>query len=86
MTRTQESIMTYIRKNFFPWSIQCIPEGEDCVKIIDRTGESMRLTMNLFGDIIDADTNFMYAISNLPHDIEKIGSRFPSDWTELKHR
>ena len=86
MTLAQESIMAYIQKNFVPGSVRCVPEGDDCVRVIDRTGESMRLTMNLFGDIMDADTNFKYAISNLPHDIEKIGSRLPSDWTELDHR
>ena len=83
MTVEQKTILRYIEKNVLPSSISTVTVGNDKVKVIDSTGESMTLTMNIFCDIIDADTKLICAISDLPHDIYKIGNQLPGDWTEV---
>ena len=57
--------------------------GRDKVEVTDQKGDHMTLTMNLYGDIMDADSGKIYAISNLPHELEKIGLEVPTDWTEV---
>lgn len=83
MTGMQESIREYIYKNFHPDTVVLSMEGEECIKVTDGSGESMTLTMNLFGDIMDADTKSIYAISDLPHDPDKIGNQMPQNWMEV---
>lgn len=56
MTRGQEAIMRYVRQSFVGGSIRMETVGEDKVRGTDRTGEHMTLTMNLYCDIMDADT------------------------------
>lgn len=86
MTKVQESIREYIYKNFHPESVLLFPKGEDQIRIIDKTGASMTLTMNLFGDIMDADTKKIYAISDLPHDVNKIENQLPHSWKEVDRK
>lgn len=86
MTNIQQSIINYINKNFISGSVKTQLIGEDKVKVTDRTGENMTLTMNLYCDILDADTNTTYAISNLPHDLDKIGNQQPTEWLEVDRK
>lgn len=81
MTRTQECIKDYIFKSAQKRP-NIIPIEEDKVKVIYANGKSVKLAMNLYGDIIDADTKKVYAVSRLPHDLFKIGNRLPHSWQE----
>lgn len=83
MTIAQQSIQKYILKNFHASGVALLPVGKDCVKVTDVNGESMTLTMNLFRDIMDADTKSIYAISDLPHEVDKVGFQMPRSWTEV---
>lgn len=83
MTRAQEVIKKYIYINFHPDSVQLFPVGRDKVKLIDSEGESMVLTMNIYGDIMDAETKQIYAVSDLPHDLERIDRQLPQSWREV---
>ena len=83
MTRAQEVIKKYIYINFHPNSVLLFPINQDKIKLIDSKGESMTLTMNLFGDIMDADTKQIYAVSDLPHDLNQIGEQLPQSWREV---
>lgn len=62
MTNVQKSIMDYINKNFITGSLETELVGEDKIKATDHMGDSMTLTMNLQGDILDADTKKVYGI------------------------
>lgn len=86
MTIVQEAIKKYIYINFHPNSVLLFPLDHDRIKVIDSEGESMTLTMNLFGDIMDADTKQIYAVSDLPHDMNRIGSQLPESWREVDRR
>lgn len=83
MTWAQECICSYIRKNFVMGSVDLTLVGMDKVKVTDKKGDHMTLTMNLYGDIMDADSGKKYAISNLPRDLDKIGHKLPTDWMEV---
>lgn len=65
MTRTQNMIVNYINQQFVPGSVTIIPVGESHVKITDKNKESLTFTVNIFGDIIDADTNKIIAEASL---------------------
>lgn len=83
MTRAQELIKRYIYTNFHPDSVLLFPIDKDKVKLIDSEGESMTLTLNIYGDIMDAETKQIYAVSDLPHDLERIGQQLPESWREV---
>lgn len=86
MTRAQELLMKYIHKNFVEGSIQTEWVSGGTVKVTDKNGESMLLTMNLFGDIMDAETKKIYAEGNVPHNLDilmKNPYQLPTDWMEL---
>lgn len=83
MTIAQEVIKRYIYINFHPNSVLLFPRDQDKIKIIDSEGESMTLTMNIFGDIMDADTKQIYAVSDLPHDSNQVGVQVPQNWREV---
>lgn len=83
MTKAQESIRKYVYTNFHSDSVQLFPVGRDKVKLIDSEGESMILTLNIYGDIMDAETKQIYAVSDLPHDLERIGQQLPQSWREV---
>ena len=88
MTNVQICIREYIYQVFKPSSVNLIPSGEDKIKVINSQGKDMTLTMNIFGDIMDADTKQIYAVSDLPHDMNKIGwdefrERLPHKWEEV---
>lgn len=83
MTRAQEVIKKYIYMNFHRDSVLLFPVDQDKIKIIDAEGASMTLTLNLYGDIMDAVTRKLYAISDLPHDLNRIGLQLPQSWKEV---
>lgn len=83
MTKAQEIIRKYIYKNFKKNSVLLFPRDNDKIRIINEEGKSATLTINLFGDIMDADTKKIYAISDLPHDLNKIGLQLPQNWKEV---
>lgn len=83
MTRAQEVINKYIYMNFHRDSVLLFPVDQDKIKIIDAEGASMTLTLNLYGDIMDAVTRKLYAISDLPHDLNRIGLQLPQSWKEV---
>lgn len=83
MTRAQEVIKKYIHNNFHPDSVLLFPVDRDKVKLTDSEGESMVLTMNIYGDIMNAETKQIYAVSDLPHDLEHIGRQLPQSWKEV---
>ena len=84
MTRAQEVIRKYIYTDFPKDGVLLFPTGKDKIKIIDEKGKSMTLTINLFGDILNADTGEMCAISDLPHDLCQIGLQLPQSWKEVE--
>lgn len=83
MTTAQKLIKKYIYINFHPDSVLLFFVGRDKVKLIDSEGESMTLTLNIYGDIMDAETKQIYAVSDLPHDLERIGQQLPESWREV---
>lgn len=83
MTRAQEVIKKYIYTNFHEDSVLLFPVDQDKIKLIDAEGESLMLTLNLYGDIMDADTRQIYAISDLPHNLDQIGLQLPQNWKEV---
>ncbi len=83
MTRAQELIRKYIYTNFHPDSVLLFPVDRDKVKLIDSEGESMVLTMNIYGDIMDAESKQIYAVSDLPHDLSRICQQLPQSWKEV---
>lgn len=55
MTAKQRKIMAFIRKRFYPGSVETmLVEGG--VRVIDRRGDSMVLTMDHKGNIKNKDT------------------------------
>lgn len=71
MTKVQKIIMQYIGKNFIKGSVRTSLIGDDGVRITDWKGESMVLTVNIYGHIIDADTRKIYAYDVLPYNYGK---------------
>ncbi len=86
MTRAQSDIKRYIETQF-AGGYQLTPIGDYTLELEDMTGDTMRFSMNLFGDIIDADTKQILAESDLPHDLCRISTTArPQEWTTLPYR
>lgn len=60
MTEKQRRVKRFINRNFIPGSIDWMPTKDDGIRITDRRGDSMVLTVNDRGDIVDADTGTTY--------------------------
>lgn len=60
MTAKQRGILEFIQKRFYPGSVETLPVKDDGIRITDRRGESMVLTVNDQGCIVDADTGIVY--------------------------
>lgn len=82
-SRAISILRQYIDKHFYKGSVKIEAIGDSTVKVTDGKGDSMNLTINIYCDIIDADTKKIYALSNLPHDLDHIGTKLPTDWVEL---
>lgn len=83
MTRAQLVIMKYIRLNFVNGSVRIEMIGLDKVRITDHKGDCLTFTVNLYCDILDADTGQLYAKSGLPHDISTISMEMLTTWKEM---
>jgi len=81
MTRAQEIIVAYVETQWDMTGIQVGLKGYDVVVITDSTGDTLELTTNLYGDIIDVSSRKILAASNLPHDIRKLNPEdVPTSW------
>ena len=67
MTNEQELLEKYINKNFVPGSVRIDLVNDKIVKLTDKLGNEMKLTINSHGDILDADTNQIYASGGYRH-------------------
>lgn len=83
MTRAQKTIEKYIWKNYEPGGVILSQVGDMSTKITDMTGGSMTFTINLYGDIMDAENGKILAVSNVPHDLDKVGFMLSDDWIEF---
>lgn len=83
MTAVQKSIQKYIDANFYPGSVELTLVGNDKIKVTDKEENNMTLSLNLYGDIIDTDTESIYAISDLPHNFPRHEGVLPQNWTEV---
>ncbi len=75
MSKAQSIIMRYINNNFIKGSVRTELVGTDAVLVQDWKGESMVLTVSIYGHIIDADTKTIYAYDVLPYNGKKSGSK-----------
>lgn len=78
MTKAQSIILRYLKTQFEGVTYGYI--GDDKVIVTDYTGKSMTFTMNVFCDIMDCKTREIIAVSDLPHDLTKIGTKLPHSW------
>ena len=46
MTAKQRKIMAFIKERFYPGSVETLPVKDDGIRITDRRGDSMVLTVN----------------------------------------
>ena len=79
-SRAISILRQYIDQNFLKGSVKIEAIGDTAIKVTDGEGVSRKLTMNIFCDIMDADTKKIYARSNLPHDLVHIGRKPPTEW------
>lgn len=84
MTTAHKILHRYINQNLKSGCFTFQDIGLDKVLIRDKNGGRLILTMNLYCDIMDADTNVIYAKSDLPHDLMAIGYRTPNTWIEVE--
>lgn len=81
MTKIQEIILAYVKTQWDMTGITVHLEGDSMVVITDSTGDTLELTTNLYGDIMDASTKKILAASNLPHDLRKLNKQdMPTSW------
>lgn len=81
MTVAQLDIKRYIETQF-AGGYRLAPIGDDAIELTDITGQKMRFTCNIFGDIMDKDTRQIIAISDLPHNLDLLRETArPESWT-----
>lgn len=73
MTNAQKSIQKFIEIMWLGKDVKTELIGDSQVEVNDEEGGSVTLTMNIYGDIMDAKTRKILAESDLPHDLMKIG-------------
>lgn len=78
MNKAQIILNKWIRENFKEVAVEF--ETASTAKIIDKYNDTMTITLNLYGDILEVGTNKLLAISDLPHDIESVGNMIPQSW------
>lgn len=83
MTFGQEDILRYI-KTHYEEGYKTVPVGDGIIEITENNGKTLRLTCNIFSDIMDADTGKIIAKSDLPHNLDSlpIYSR-PKSWKKI---
>lgn len=83
MNNIQRWLVAYVNDNFVPGSVEIEPVGTDRLRITDTSGESMTFTMNIFCDVMDAETQKILAVSDVPHDLDELALRpgaVPTSW------
>ncbi len=84
MSRVQTWVRRYVAQEFELGKVQLHDEGEHNVRVMDGSGESLLLTTNLYGDIMDARTKEIIAECDVPHDLDQLSRspyREPQHWT-----
>lgn len=80
MTVGQEDLLKFITTYYKGVTATII--GNPTVKVTTQDGKEMFFTMNIYEDILDATTNEVVAVSDLPHDLDKIRLYArPGSWT-----
>ena len=83
MTIAQEDIARYIRTQLAD-GYHIATENESIIKLTRKNGQTLHLTCNIFGDIMDADTKKIIARSNLPHNLDKLSYYArPTEWENI---
>lgn len=72
MTVAQEWICRYIDTQFEKGTVRKIPVGRGNVRVEDMDGKSITFTVNMFGDVMDADTKRIVAQSDVEHNLDKL--------------
>ena len=82
MRTLEKYVQQYIRENPGTENLEmeCISEGT--VKVTDDNGVH-KGTMNLFCDIMDADTKKIIAESNIPHNLDEVGFSLATKWKQI---
>ena len=83
MTIAQSLIVKYINKNFVPGSVRICLMDDDIVKITDVHGAALSFTINLYGDILEAETKKLVAVGNVDHNLATLGIKLPTDWHDV---
>lgn len=78
MNILQEDIIKYTKTD--PAILAAVPCNEFDVVVEYRDGTRGRLTGNLYGDIMNADTKQIIAVSDVPHSLTKCGHIRPTKW------
>lgn len=79
MTIAQADILRYLQIHFSGCRYELV--GNDEVNVIDQTGGIRRFTCNIYSDIMDADTRKIVAVSDVPHNLDKVYTQRPREWT-----
>ncbi len=80
LTPAQSILLRYCHQKGMS-GIELTGNGE--VKATSREGEKIRLTINVYGDIMNADTRKIIADGNTDHDFLHIYD-IPDNWTDRK--
>lgn len=86
MAIAQKIIMRYVYQNYIPGTFHTTVIGKDRIKVTNFHDKDVTLTLNLYADIMDAETEEIYAVSDLPHDLRVIGNRIPESWQKVECR
>ena len=76
MTNGQRIIVNYLQsRNITDYLLS----GTDYVIAQERA-----YTINLYGDILDANTRTKIAEADIERDLRKLGSKLPEKWTDIE--
>ena len=85
MTPAQQDITRYLRGQFE--GVKLEPIREAIVRMTDKGGTTKDYTANIYGDIMDAETKEIVAISDLPHTLDALPiTARPTSWENKASR
>ena len=82
MTIVQKTLSAYLSQQFMGANL--IPVGEDRIAVEGPDGNRTEYMVNLYCDIIDAESQMLVARSNVPHTMEWLllnVNHIPEKWT-----
>lgn len=86
MSRAQELIVAYVKTQWIMSGIKVDLKGDSVVIVTDRKGETLELTCNIYGDIMEVGSKKILAKSDLPHDLDKLNPEaMPKKWTSYPY-